>query len=172
MSVRTWLKNAIFVKTMRMKKLILCIIIVFFGCTGRAQAQRLVIGEKAPEIKVGEWLGGREPALSGKVFLVDFFHSSNDQCVRNLKELQEIHNRYGSKLNVILVARESLDKISPHLSGKGYGFYMGIDDQGKTFNGYSVRFVPFAALVDARGRLIWTGNVSGLSNDIIDKATK
>lgn len=151
-----------------MRKLLLSILALTFALSA-AQAQRLIIGEKAPDIKIAEWLGGKA-AAGGKATLIDFFHSSNEQCVANLEKLNSLHSAYGSRMNVIAVSRESLDKLQPFVSGKGYGFYAGIDDGGKTFTAYGVRFVPFAALIDTRGRLVWTGNVAALTNDMIEKA--
>jgi len=154
-----------------MKKLILSIFIFLLASAG-AQAQRLVIGEKAPEVRVSQWMDGRTPSISSKAYLVDFFHSSNDQCVANLPKLNSLQNSYSGRLNVISISREGLDKIEPFTTGKNYSFYIGVDDGGKTFTGYGVRFVPFSALMDARGKLVWTGNVANLTNDIIDKALR
>jgi len=147
-------------------------LIIFLLASAGAQAQRLVIGEKAPEVRVSQWMDGRAPSLSGKACLVDFFHSSNDQCVANLPKLSSLQSTYTGRLNVISISREGLDKIEPFTTGKNYGFYIGMDDGGKTFTGYGVRFVPFAALLDARGKLVWTGNMANLTNDIIDKALR
>ena len=154
-----------------MKRLLFSILSIVFLSTA-AQAQRLVIGEKAPEVRVAEWLDGKSPSLSGRACLIDFFHSSNDRCVANLSKLDDLQRTYGDRLNVISVSREGWDKVRPLVSGKGYGFYTGLDDGGKTFANYGVRFVPFAALVDARGRLVWTGNVSALTDDVVDKALR
>ena len=144
--------------------------LAMFALAFSAQAQRLVIGEKAPEVKVSEWLGGRAPG-SGAT-LVDFFHSSNPQCVANLDKLNTIAGSYGNRLNVVVLSREGADKMASVASGKHYRFFMGEDDGGKTYNAFSVRFVPFAALIDARGRLVWTGNVSALTNSTIDSALR
>lgn len=154
-----------------MKRLLFSILTLLFLSTA-VQAQRLVIGEKAPDVRVSEWMNGHAPAMAGRAYLVDFFHTSNDQCVANLGKLHSLHTAYGGRLNVISISREGLDKVQPFVSGKGYGFYIGLDDGGKTFTNYGVRFVPFAALVDAKGKLVWTGNVSALTNDIVDKALR
>lgn len=151
-----------------MKRLLLSIATVILAVSA-AQAQRLVIGERVPEMKITTWYNGTVPPL-GKATLVDFFHTPNEQCVANLPRLNELQTAHNERLNVVVIAREGLDKVSPFLDGKGYRFYAGIDDAGKTFTAYGVRFVPFAALIDARGRLVWTGNVASLTNEIIEKA--
>ena len=154
-----------------MKRILFSLLAVTFA-TAAIQAQRLVIGEKAPEIKVAEWQDGRTPSIAGKAYVVDFFLSSNSQCIDNLPKLHALQTTHNGKLNVILISREGLDKVKPFTDGKRYEFYAGQDDNEKTFTGYSVRFVPFAALADARGRLVWTGNIASLTNEIIEKALK
>lgn len=154
-----------------MIKTILCSILFLLTATS-GQAQRLVIGEKAPDIRVSEWLNNRAPASMDKAILIDFFHSSNEQCVKELDIVNELNKTYGNRMNFIVVTRESLDKVTPFVNGKGYGFYIGTDGEGKTFGNYAVRFVPFSVLIDARGRLVWTGNLSSLTKDTIEKALK
>ena len=153
-----------------MKRLFFSLFVL--ACTVAAtQAQQpLVIGEKAPEMRVSGWQGMRVPSTPGKAYLIDFFHSSNDQCTANLSKLNALQNTYAEKLNVILISREEFDKIVPYMEGMAFRFYIGMDDNAKTFGNYGVRFVPFAALVDKRGRLVWTGNVANLTDEIINKA--
>jgi len=136
------------------------------------QAQRLVIGEKAPAVQPGEWLAGQPGELTGKPVLVDFFHSSNDQCVANLTRLNALQQSHAGSLAVVLVCREPADKIRPLIEGKGYRFSTVLDDNGKTFTAYQVRFVPFAALIDARGRLVWTGNIANLPDETVARAVR
>ncbi|MDL2230709.1 TlpA family protein disulfide reductase [Alistipes sp. OttesenSCG-928-L06] len=152
-----------------MKKLILSILISLLTVAA-AQAQRLVIGERAPEVRVSEWVSGGAAAVAGKPYLLDFFHSSNDQCVANLPKLNDFQRAYSGRLTVVVIARETADKVTPFVAGKGYGFHVGLDEGGKTFANYGVRFVPFAVLVDTKGKLVWTGNAATLSDDIISKA--
>ena len=134
--------------------------------------QKLMIGEKVPDLRVEEWYENRIPETAGRPMLLDFFHSANGQCVRSLPKTAELARKYAGKLNVIVLAREGLDKLSPHLEGKGYLLYAGNDESGKTFGAYGVRFVPFAVRPAARGRLVWTGNLTALTEETLQKAFK
>jgi hypothetical protein len=156
----------------RMKRLLFSLSALLTLTVG-AQAQRLIIGEKVPEVRIARWQNERAPVVAGRAYLLDFFVSSNEQNVANLPRLEAFQEQYGERLNVIVVSREALEQIAPLFpADKRYSFYVGVDDGEKTFGGYGVRFVPFAALVDARGRLVWTGNVAALTRDIIEKALK
>ena len=45
---------------------------------------------------------------------------------------------------------------------------MALDDEGKTFDAYGVKFVPFSVLLDAKGRVLWFGNSSRLTSQDLD----
>lgn len=154
-----------------LRKILLSLFLVSALVWG-VSAQRIVIGEKAPDIKVGGWYGGNSPSRSTKAMLVDFFHSANDQCVRALPKLDAIQKDYPGKLSVIVLSKEEFSKISSYIDGKGYSFFTAVDDNGRTFGAFDVRFVPFSVLIDSNGRVAWAGNVNNLTSDIINKALR
>ncbi len=138
---------------------------------GNVQAQRLMIGEKAPDVKIATWIGGGQPS-GGKAQLVDFFYSTNDQCIASLPRLDALARQYSGKINFVIVGREEESKLAPLVAGKNYAFFFGLDDNMKTFTSYNVRFVPFSVLLDARGQVVWMGNPSGLTDAILGSAIK
>lgn len=147
-----------------MKRILLLAVLMFVPVVASRAQQRLVIGERAPELRVDRWPDGGAPA--GGAMLVDFFASTNPQCVANLDRLDRINERYGDRLQVILITREDAATTGAHTAGRA--FRVGEDTAGRAFEAFGVRFVPFAALIDARGRLVWTGNVASLSNEEIE----
>jgi hypothetical protein len=151
-----------------MKRMLLIAAVMLIPVLTLRAQQRLVIGEKAPDIRVAAWQDGRAPGAGA--MLIDFFVSSNPQCVANLDKLNAIRGSYGDRLQVVLISREGAAVTRSFTAGKGYDFRVGEDDAGETFSAFSVRFVPFAALVDARGRLVWTGNVATLTGEIVERA--
>lgn len=132
-----------------------------------AQSQKPIVGERAPELKISEWIVGAQPQ-SGKPQLIEFFHSSNPLSEDHLKTLDAWAVEYRNRISVIVVAREPKDKISSIFGSKSFAFAVGIDDNGKTFAAYNVQFVPFSVVVDAKGRLRWFGNSSDLTEAIIN----
>lgn len=154
-----------------MKKIMLCLAFLLLSAAA-VNAQKLVIGEKTPDIRVSAWLT-EVPVMQGKATLIDFFHSSNEQSVRGLAKLNDFAKRYEGRLNVIVLNKEGFENVSQHLNAqKGYVLYMGFDEGGRIFAAYDVRFVPFSVLLDFRGRLVWTGNVNSLTDDIIKQALR
>ena len=136
-----------------------------------ANAQKLTIGERAPEIRIKEWLTERIN-YQGTPLLLDFYHSSSKECDSNLAVLDGYAAKYGSGLNIMVIARESREKVEGALLGSPHKFSAVLDDGGRTFNNFAIQFVPFSVLIDGRGRVIWFGNPALLTNDILSRAVK
>ena len=92
--------------------------------------------------------------------LVEFFFSRSEPSLRRLTVLDGFIRDHSERLNVILMVRESRERLAAALEGKGYAFTVALDDGNRTFAAYGVQFVPFAVLFDARGRVVWFGNSS------------
>ncbi|MCD7970805.1 MAG: redoxin domain-containing protein [Alistipes sp.] len=146
-----------------MKKQVL--ILAALMCTVTAVAQKLVIGEKAPDIRAAEWLWGR-PA-DGKARFIEFFHGGSSQCTDRLTDIASLAVKLGDRMDVILVSRETAENILKATGDKSGTYFAAVDDGGKTFEAYSVRFVPFGVLVDRKGRILWFGNPASLAEQEI-----
>lgn len=134
-----------------------------------AAAQGLVLGEKGPDLKVGRWLTP-QPSRSGKATLLEFFYSSSAPSRERLSVLDGLADEWARTLDVIVIAREPEEKIAPLLDGREYAFSVALDDQGRTFAAYEVRFVPFGVLFDDQGRVVWFGNSSKLTEEVLREA--
>ena len=128
-----------------------------------ADAQRLVIGEKAPELKVAKWVDGAVP-VEGRPRMVEFVVSSSAPSVKRIGVLKALAHKYRDNLDVVLVVRESPEKIAP-LIGEREALLVGYDDGGKTCVAFDVQYVPFGVLIDRRGRVVWSGNASMFEED-------
>lgn len=135
-----------------------------------ANAQKMAVGERAPEVRIAQWLGKRP--TESRARLVDFFHFSSRECIANLKVLDKYAEEYADRLNVIVIAREPKDKVESILTGNSPRYFAALDEDGKTFANFSVQFVPFSVLIDARGRLVWMGNTSQLDDATIGRAIR
>jgi hypothetical protein len=136
-----------------------------------ANGQKLLIGERAPEMKIKGW-AAKQPQDNDKARLVCFFHSSSALCKNELPALDKLAVRYAGSLNVILIAKEPADKVTAIIKPAERTFYTAFDDSGKTFGNFGVQFVPYSVLIDGKGKVTWFGNPSALSGSIIDKAIK
>lgn len=154
---------------MKTMKKLLILITVSLATVFAASGQRLAIGEKAPSMRVKEWLSPSAPA-EGKAQLIEFFHSSNKQCATRLGVLEDVAEKYSGKLNVIVIAKEPVEKVTPILDPASAAYYTALDEDGRTFADYGAQFVPFSVLVDKKGRIVWFGNPSSLDEKTISSA--
>lgn len=151
-----------------MKKLILTAVFAI-AAIASSSGQKLMIGEKAPDLKIKEWIN--QSPSQGTVRLIEFFHSTDEQSRERLSVLDDYADKY-SGLTVILVAREDKAAVESAAHPSSRPFPVGIDDDGKTFSAYSVQYIPFSVLVDEKGRVIWFGNSSSLQESSISNALK
>lgn len=130
-------------------------------------AQKLVIGSKAPDMKNIEWKSGA-PA-ENKAMIVEFYQSTNPTSVKLFPKLADIKSKHGDKLNVVVITRESNEAIDKLVADYGALYSIGYDAGGKTYESFGVKFVPFTMLVDAKGTLIWQGNLGNITDDNVSK---
>lgn len=152
-----------------MKRFLLAVIVPWVAAA-TAGAQNIALGERAPEPKVQSWLDDREPARAPLTY-IEFFHSSNRASAASVERLQELARKSGGRLRIIVLVRESEEKIAPlltpYLSARlGVGF----DPAGRNFAAYGVSYVPFGVLLGARNRALWMGNTQQLTPEIIEQS--
>lgn len=151
-----------------MKKFILTVMFSIAAIVA-VSAQKLMIGEKAPDLKIKDWVN--EKPAQGTARLIEFYHSSNQQSRERIADLDAYANKF-SGLTVILISRENKSDVEKAVSPSSRPFSVGIDDGGKTFSAYSVQYIPFSVLVDEKGRVLWFGNPSNLGEATISNALK
>lgn len=155
-----------------MKKTVILILLTLLVPFADAAAQKIILGERVPELKVGAWLGGQLPQAAPMTY-VEFFHSSNPACIASMDKLKEYTNKLGTKLRVVVLTQEKEEKISsllqPYLSPQ---ISVGLDTDGRIFTAFGVNYVPFGVLLDAKNRSLWMGNTLQLTPRIIEQSTK
>ena len=102
-----------------MGRFCLAVVVLLFSA-GSCPAQRLVVGEKAPELKVGEWLLHKDALSDSRPTLVEFFFSRSEPSLRRLTVLDGFIRDHSERLNVILMVRESRERL-PRAAVRGRG---------------------------------------------------
>lgn len=150
-----------------MKKMLVLLLSMLCAPLCTAFAQRIQLGEKAPELKGDTWLDDRRPA-SAPLTYVEFFHSRSKSGAQALERLKSVSEAMGDKLRVIVITRETEEKIAPLVSAaltRQTGVLL--DADGRNFTAYGVEYLPFGVLVDSRNRALWMGNTLQLTPEII-----
>ena len=131
-----------------MKRIFLALFLLSW--TLGAASQNVALGEKTPDLKVKSWLDDRMP-VPGRTFL------------------QELGRKFGDRVNVVVVVRESPEAVGgivrPYAEGN---LTVAFDDSGRSFAAYDVQYLPFGVLVSAKGRALWMGNPRQLTEAILD----
>lgn len=153
-----------------MKRFLLMLLAVwgFLEIQTAVQAQNLVIGSRVSEVKISEYLLGAPQ--KDRPLLIEFFYSASEPCRERLPELNKLAGDYKGRIDVLVLANDDRDRMLSLLQGEHYAFAAALDDAGKTFKAYGVRFVPFSVLLDAKGRVLWFGHSARLTVDDLEQA--
>ncbi len=150
-----------------MKRLMIGVILCAMVST--ASAQKLMTGDRAPQLQVSTWLDGKSASSGPR--LVEFFHSASAPSLARLNVLSDLATK-NPDLNVVLVTREEASAVATALGAGEHPYKVAIDQEGKTFAEYGVQYLPFAVLIDAKGRIAWFGNPAQLSQSQIESYLK
>lgn len=119
-----------------------------------------LVGKKAPEITVREWITG-EPLetkdLAGRVYVVEFWAMWCKPCVENISHLNKLSNKY-RELGVEFVALsedKSAEEVRRFVREKGIKYRVAIDNG--TADWFGVRGYPTMVVVNHRGKVAWEG---------------
>jgi thiol-disulfide isomerase/thioredoxin len=146
----------------------------------------LMVGDRAPEIRVGQWVKG-EPVKSfqrGQVYLLDFWATWCGPCRRGIPHLNDLQSQYKSELVVVGVSvwEKSAQDVAPFVAkfGQQMNYTIAVDDyppapadianptkwaldQGKMSinwmkaSGRAELGIPTVFIVDRDGFVAWIG---------------
>lgn len=155
-----------------MKKILVLLLFALAMPCAALRAQRIALGERAPEIRPAAWLEGRAPAEAPMTY-VEFYSAACPSGEASLKQLHALTSKFGTKLRVIVVTRDKEEAVGPALAPYlAPRFAVALDPQGRIFTAYGVSYIPFGVLLDARGRALWQGNTRQLTEETIRTADK
>ena len=112
----------------------------------------------------GSGLRNSGPDSGSPTFLIEFFSSANPVCVARLQVLDTIASENADRMRVILVVKENIEELTD-LSKAGYS--VALDSDLRIFKTFGIRFVPSGLIVDAKGRVLWTGNTSFINGKTV-----
>jgi len=115
---------------------------------------------KAPDITVRQWVTKNPPDitnLDGKVYVVDFWATWCNSCVKGIGDLNEINAKYADKGLVFLslCQDKTTDKLNKILEENKVNFHVAIDNG--TVDWYEIECYPTVAVVNHKGKIVWQG---------------
>lgn len=164
---------------MNTKRLVLLFFILFTFTYLFAQEEeqafdwsRPLLGKKAPELAVKEWLT-EKPDTKGKFVILDFWSTSCGPCVRFTPHMNEFARKFRKKAVFIAIALQSKASIEKNIESLKKAmkakneeyvpikFYQATDPQNNLFDHYGNGSIPLVVIIDPEGIVRWQGNPHG-----------
>jgi thiol-disulfide isomerase/thioredoxin len=148
-----------------------------------AETKKLEVGDDAPRLAIGKFVQGKpvERFEKGKVYVIDFWATWREQCIKSMPHLTELHKRYRDDGVTVIGVNiwEDPAKVKPFMEGKLEEGYKGSDLMGYTVaieeklpettrQGQSGRMastwmvgretIPSTFIVDREGKIAWIGH--------------
>lgn len=146
-----------------MKNLLTTLLVCLAALT--AQAQKMVIGSKVPDLRGTQW--HTQAPASQKPMLIEFYNPENSSSARFFPKLAEIHSRYGDRIAIVVITRQNGPEIEKIIREHGK-FCIGRDADGKIYQNFNVQFLPYTILVNSKGELHWQGNLGNITDRDLD----
>lgn len=144
---------------------------LFLLMAGSVMAQKMVIGSRVPDFKGVQWMTTMphtSETPEAAPMLIEFYNPDNASSVRFFSKLAGVKERHPKIQIVVLVARnkQSAEQL---LESHGKEYYIGLDSDGKVYQAFNVRFLPYTILVNSKGELHWQGNLGNLTDGTLQK---
>lgn len=128
-------------------------------------------GTQAPAVQV-EDLDGKPVDLGelvgSKPLLMEFWAIWCDNCEALAPKMQQVHELYGDEIEVVAVAvkvGQSRRKVKRHIKKHPVDYRFLFDKKGAAVKAYSAPATAYVVIVDAAGRVAYTG--TGGNQDLV-----
>ncbi len=133
-----------------------------------ARAQLMVVkqGEKLPTLALNYM--GKQPELTGRPLLVEFWATWCPPCRKSIPHLNEIYAKYKAQgLQIVGITDEDEATVKKFQKQIPMDYNVAINTPGSIYEQFGIKAIPTAFLVDKGGKIVWTGHPMELSEDEI-----
>ena len=137
-----------------------------------SMAQALTIGDKAPDLKVTDWVKGKPQTLgNGNVTVVEFWATWCGPCKQSIPHLTDLAHKYAGKVNFVGVSvwesdpKDYTTKVPAFVKDFGVKMDYNVATEGPdTFmaknwmTAAGENGIPAAFLIDGDGKIAWIGH--------------
>ncbi len=153
-----------------MKKIItLLVLLLLFSF--ELSAQKLVIGSEVDDHKKIEsvkWLSA--PQSKSSVWIIDFYASSNPTAAEFYNNnISRIKATTSGRAEIVVITSKSTPEFEALAESDGNSYAFAVDTKGEFHKLLGVRYIPFTVIVNNKGKILWQGNLSTLTDKVIDQ---
>lgn len=154
-------------------------VILFAGLSSVLTAQRgYAVNDITGDFPISKILNHSSPTSSfqqfkNKLLIVDFFGTWCVPCVRALPKLNELQEKYKSKINILLVSEEKQEKLEAFIKKQNsFVFPVVVDEEKKFVNLFQPPAYPYSVVIGKNGRVIAIPTQEEITETNIDRWLK
>ena len=137
-------------------------------------AQGLKAGDRLPPVELQGLTQTPATAFAdytGRTVLLEFFAHWCGPCASSVPHLNELQAKYAARgFSIVAVTSETAKKTEPWVKKFEVGYAYGYDPERKLQQLFQFQGIPFGALIDPHGNVVWTGHPMRLTDAEIEKA--
>jgi thiol-disulfide isomerase/thioredoxin len=123
-------------------------------------------GARAPVVSAQDLTGRTVPVgpVAGVPVLIEFWATWCPYCERLEPRMKAVHAKYGRQVRFYAVAvnvNESVARVARHVASRGLRYPVLYDASGAATREYDVPATSFVVIIDADGRVAYTGMGDG-----------
>jgi len=130
-------------------------------------SDRSLISKSAPKLEVEKW-NGEKPFTAGKNILVFCWTSWSQPSGKAVPELNALQRKFSESLVVVGVCAQTEEDLKRY-AGPPMEFPTAIDPNSKVTATIGASSVPFALLVDKKGKVLYQGHPGVLTAEKLEK---
>lgn len=144
---------------MNIIKILLFVCVLSSSCFGYGQ------------IRFSEMIQGSKYATDSEasLFFIDFWATWCGPCVYAGEYLSVLQKQYPNRFYVVSLSEENPDIVKRFLKKHPTDLAVAIDYKGETFDANNTRTLPYGLLINAQGKVLWTGNPTDFKRTELDK---
>lgn len=155
-------------------KYIISIIAAMLVFCSSAEAQRLRLGDRTPDIAIGTTLGTPIDNITHKYICMVFIHSESAPAVDAADRLcDEVISADDDMAIVLLTAEAETEDNALLNSFVSHNCSVAFDNHNHTFRSFDISYVPFGVIFDSKKhRIEWFGSLQHLDRETIKRILK
>jgi thiol-disulfide isomerase/thioredoxin len=161
-------------------------VLIFAGCSAKdsnvknPETSNKVSDSKSSNLKLAEDftlddLSGNKVTLSsliGKKVFLNFWATWCAPCVREMPEMEAIHNMNMEDLVIVAVnSGESKSKVQNFVDKNGFGFKILLDQSGSVSSKYKITGIPKSIFINSKGYIV-DEHVGSMSKEQMEEYIK